>query len=173
MANDTSRHFVYVGFLLVVMYELPSLPIVNPVIFLNNITDNSSLAYSFMGLNKINTSNDVGLSVYTVNPDNDSITYNLVSSLGNNYLGSIGLSYIGVPDTNFFYAPGSFYYENNTLFGLKDDNPNNGFDTTDALVDIKNYVANNAQTFTINTTQTVWAGCYDLTDAFILAYTTP
>jgi gliding motility-associated-like protein len=175
LSADTSRHFVYNGFLLVVMYEVPSFPVVNPVIFLNNTPYNTTKSYSLSTFNKINTTKDVGLSVYTVDPDNDSITFNLSSTLGNTYLGSIGINYTSlVPDSFYHYAPGSFYYENNTLFGLKDDNPNNGFDTTDALVNIKNYVANNTQSFVVNTTASIFSGTHDLgydeIDAFILAY---
>ncbi|MBS1646908.1 MAG: gliding motility-associated C-terminal domain-containing protein, partial [Bacteroidetes bacterium] len=83
------------------------------------------------------------------------------------------VSYVNTPDSVYHYAPGSFYYENNTLFQIKDDNPHNGFDTTDALVNIKNYIPNNSQSFDINSASTLQNGGNNQISAFILAYSTP
>ena len=167
-----SNPIVYGGYLLVVMYEMPSYPTVNTTIFLDAQTYSSNMAYNLYGLNPINNVNDVGLSVFMCDP-NDTAKINLSSSSSNTYLGFIGaMNYISPNDTNYHYASGSFYYENSTLFGLRDDNPNNGFDTSDALVNIKNYIPNNCQTFTLNV-KNGGNGCGETIDASILAYTTP
>jgi len=83
--------------------------------------------------------------------------------INNNYLGLIGL-----PDINSGSCggtKGSFYYNNNILFGLQYDIPNNLMNGSDAICDAKNYILNNDTMVSIrfetestnNNTNAIWA----------------
>ncbi len=177
MINDTSRKYVYDGFLLIVMYNDLSMPPINSVIFLNNDTYNSTMIQTLGGLNPIDNSKDVGLSIETENvwAGNTVSSYTLDFSL-NSSLGNYTLGVLDQKINTGVYAktlPGSFYYENNTLFGLVDDTPDSLINKTDALANIKNYIANGATTFSLTSTSQATSGCLDFRDSYILAYSTP
>jgi gliding motility-associated-like protein len=128
------------------------------------------MQHNFIGLNPINTTNDVGLSIN--NDDNAntySCEYDLNSGTNTYTLGSIYSS------TNIgeHKLPGSFYYENNTLFGLVDDTPDALIDSTDALANIKTYLTNNTTTLSLTSKGAVDQGCINIRDVYVLAYNSP
>jgi len=175
MNQDTSRHYLYAGYLLVVMYEDASMPVVNSVIFLNNQNFSTSMSHQLSGMNPIDSSKDVGLSIWaenvTSNPAGYTLSYTLNSSLGNYLLGTLD-QYKGLtPQSKTL--PGSFYYENGVLSGLVDDTPDPFIDSTDALANIKGYIANNATTFSLTSIGSSPVDCIDFRLASILAYSTP
>jgi hypothetical protein len=163
-------NYVYCGFLLVILYENNVMPATNAAIFLNDRTFFSTMTYHFNNLNPVNTTNDAGLSVWVDNtnkPDSVGITLN-TSYLGAIY--SLNANLVNSAETTL---PGSFYYQNNTLFGLRDDTPNSTFDSTDALANIKSYIPNNTTNFNLMANLTTDPGCKNVVSAFILAYSSP
>ena len=164
MLNDTSRHYIYYGFLLVVLYENNIMPATNACVFLNSGNHSNPTTYNFMGINPVNTSKDVGLSIWVndIGPLSDSLGFSVNSS----YLGAI---YPTVAYGNENTLPGSFYYQNNTLFGLQDDVNSPFIHGTDAIANIKSYLPNNANNFTLTTDNSITC----LVNNFTLAYTTP
>jgi gliding motility-associated-like protein len=174
LGTDTVAHYVYNGFLLVILYENNTMPPVNAAVFLNNKTYSGSMTHTFNNLNPINTTNDVGLSVW-VNDVPDLSHYWPIDFILNTSLGIFNLDSIYAPyhAPNENTLPGSFYYENNTLHGLVDDLPNTTFDSTDALANIKSYVSNNTTNFSINTTENTSPLCIDVIYSFIYTYSTP
>ncbi|MGZ3919293.1 MAG: T9SS type B sorting domain-containing protein [Bacteroidia bacterium] len=161
-----------VGFILVILYDDTTMPTTNAVIFLNDRTYSIFMTYDLSGLNRIDNSKDVGLSVWATNVNiADYFKVGLVSSQGTYTLGSL---YENGGPTYDHLVPGSFYYQNNTLSGLEDDSPDGFIDSTDALANIKNYIANSTTNFSVNVDLgDVNSGCYDVTDGFILAYSSP
>lgn len=167
---------VYRAFLLVIIYENSSFPLVNSAIFVANKNYNVSyLSENFTNLNPINNTNDVGLSIWTNNtctsmPLHSNLNYTLQSSLGTFNLGTLDAA--NTSNTCKETIPGSFYYNNNTLTGLVDDTPDAFIDSTDALVDIKNYVSNLSTSLSLIST----GGTFSSTNfrlANIFAYTSP
>ena len=177
ITNNFKKNYVYDGFLLVILYENNSMPVTNTVVFLNNKTFNWNMQYnSITGLNIIDNTKDVGLSLWA-NDLNIEYPINLIlnSSIGNYNLGDYWFneSYITHPKDELL-APGSFYYQNNTLFGLQDDSPDAFIDSTDALANIKTYIGNGTTSFSLSTTiNQSNSGCNDIINTLILAYSTP
>ncbi len=179
LAITNSQAYVYDGFLLVIMYENTAMPVVNSAIYLNNNMENDNMIEVIKNLNPINTLNDVGLSIWTDNafsfPSSSTLSYTLNSSSGNFTLGTLNQfnGLVGGSGTWKKTLPGSFYYENNTLFGLVDDTPDAFIDSTDALADIKTYIANSATSFSLTSIGNNQGDCANSRLANILAYTTP
>jgi len=170
--NVQNGQAVYDGFYLMLLYANNSMPTINTVVFLNNQTNNTIMQHNFTGLNPINTSNDVGLSI--TNNDapkfyNDQCNYALNNGSNTYNLGSIYTS----TEIGMHKLPGSFYYENNTLTGLVDDINSPFIDSTDALANIKTYLSNNTTTFSLTSTGNVANACEDERVMYILAYSSP
>jgi gliding motility-associated-like protein len=176
MVEDPSRDFVYDGFYLLIIYENNLMQNVNVLTILNNKTYYTNMNYAIQNLNPIDNSKDVGLSIWTNNVSNTILgdnrcDFTLSSSSGQFYLGKLDMT-IG----NFTFnksLPGSFYYENNNLYGLVDDTPDQFIDSTDALANIKAFVLNNTTSFTLTSNSTTNNGCFAIKEGFFLAYTTP
>jgi len=92
-----------------------------------------------------------------------------------NFVGLIG----GTDNVNSLWSgagvKGHFYYQNNTLFGLDDDLPNNSMAATDALSDVSSYISNGITSYDFNL---VWQDVnalrrYNIYTSFILSYSTP
>jgi gliding motility-associated-like protein len=156
------------------MYDEPSYSVINVGIILNTQTVTMQMNEEVTGINPINCANDVGLSLWSgcvvSFPSNTTLSYGLNSSLGNYALGKLD-QYV---DTNNYRKslPGSFYYENGTLFGLVDDNPDSLIDSTDALARIQGYLANNSTTFTVTSSAPLNSGGVDYRNGLVLAYST-
>ncbi|HTA61327.1 MAG TPA: gliding motility-associated C-terminal domain-containing protein [Bacteroidia bacterium] len=165
--------YAYNGFVLVVMYGNLALPLVNAAVFINTQTYNTNMVEYLSGLNPVNNGNDIGLSIWTTDvtsfPSNYTLSYTLGSSLGNFNLGVLD-QYLG----NSVWKktlPGSFYYENNILTGLVDDKNSPFIDSTNALANIKTYVANGATSFSLTSiVGNGINGCEDARNGYILAY---
>lgn len=165
-----TTHDLYIEFSLVILYDDNTMPTTNVGVFLNNQTfTNTSMTYLLNNLNPINNTKDVGLSVWPENTNSvDPINIQLNSSQGTYTLGSL---YIFNNTNNENTIPGSFYYQNNTLFGLVDDTPDPFIDSTDALANIKGYVSNNTSNFNLDVNLGATnPGCFDVIGGFILAY---
>lgn len=175
MINDTSRHYVYITYYLIIFYEDLSMPETNIVVMLNNKTYSSLMQYNFNNLNTFNVFNDVGFSIWSTNirsyPTNYTSDYILNTSLGNFNLGTLDM-YKG---NNVWSKklPGSFDYKNNTLNGLQDDTEDAFIDSTDALADIKTYLPNSVTTFSLTTSGNINGGGVNTRCGYFLAYSTP
>jgi gliding motility-associated-like protein len=165
-------HYGYDGFLLVLLYANNSMSPANVAVFFNNTqTINNPISLSFTNLNPINTANDVDLSIWVddVTSEADSVGFTLISSLNSFHIGDLYPSAYSIPNNDNTNLPGSFYYQNNTLFGLSDDVNSPLMDSTDAICNIKKYVANNTKNFVLTTNN-----AFDcVTNAFIMAYSSP
>ncbi|WP_258543371.1 hypothetical protein [Parvicella tangerina] len=162
---NTHPNAKFRNFVLWILYESPSLSKSNSSIILNDYDlDQSSIQYLASSLNPIDTNFPVGLSVYTDNigdttlPDGSYIYFNsqLIGLLGGADNVNSSWSWGGVK--------GHFYYQNNTLFGLDDDTPNNLMGGSDGLADVSSYLTNNSTNFDIRLTwqnqQTIDAANY-------------
>jgi len=170
ISANPNWNYVYDGFLLVILYENNTMPVTNTVVYLNNQNLASNMLFTLNGLNPINNVKDAGLSFWVQNIGCQLPINFMLNAVGNYNLGSL---YTGCSDNNNSLVPGSFYYQNNTLFGLQDDSPNGFIDTTDALVDIKPYISNNTTILSLSANLDVIPGGHNDINAFILAYTTP
>jgi gliding motility-associated-like protein len=170
--NGQICNYGYDGFLLLILYDNISMPITNVAIYTVDKTYDGSNLYPLNSLNPIDTTRDVGLSIVPVDVNfYDTMRVTLNSSQGNYYLGRLNIPYSSGAHR---MADGSFYYQNNTLFGLEDDTPDAFIDSTDALANIKSYLANNTTSFDlIANYDGTNVGCTDLINALILAYSTP
>lgn len=175
--NIINKNWQYVmdSFILLIEYENSSMPLVNTAVILNDKTYSTYIPYSLNQLNPIDNTGDVGLSIWTNELDawHVPMNFSLQSSLGYYYLGRLyDNSYHLVSEENH-HLPGSFYYQNKTLFGLDDDTPDSKIDSTDALANISSFISNNTSSFTIYDSAQADAGCeYNLL-GFILAYSSP
>ncbi len=130
--------------------------------------------YQIDYLNPINTSYDVGFSLYldrSLENINDGSTVKI---------NGINLGYIygeDIQNTNYYLSgvQGNFTYRNTVLSGLFDDIPDFQMSHHDALSDIKSIVANNISNFIleINHFYPNSPGWANFHLAFPLAYTTP
>jgi gliding motility-associated-like protein len=173
MNNDPSRDYVYGGFILVVMYNEPTMTSTNSVIFLNNVTQNTIIMARLAGLNPIDNAKDVTLSLWTENVTSQVVGYTLLFAL-NSSLGNFNLGILDQYNHHgncYKSLPGSFYYENNILTGLVDDINSPFIDSTDAISNIKTYVVNGTTSFSL--TSTGKDNGVDYRNGYVLAYTTP
>jgi gliding motility-associated-like protein len=163
---------LYDGFYLVILYDNNSMQTVNTALFLNNQTYSTNMQHTFNGLSPINTAKDVGLSI-TNNDAPSSANYQCTYELNtNSNTYTLGTIYSNT-DEGMHTLPGSFYYQNNSLFGLVDDVNSAFIDSTDALCNIKTYLPNNTTTFSLTSNGNVDGGCDDERLIYILAYSTP
>ena len=170
--DQSGMHYGYDGFLFLLLYENSSMPTINTVVVFNNTKiTNNPISLNFSNINPINTTNDVGLSIWIndVVGEADSVGFTLTSSLNSFHLGDLYPSGYSVPNNDNTNLPGSFYYQNNNLFGLSDDVNSPFLDSTDAICNIKNYVANNTKSLVLTTNNAF--NC--ATNAFVLAYSSP
>jgi gliding motility-associated-like protein len=135
--------FVYIE------YENPLLPKVATSLWVNDKDYVGNESYYMNGLNPIDTGYPVTLSLMIdrgCNNTNDGTIVNVNSN---------PLGIIGIPDAvnNLWPCAGSkghFYYQNNALFGLDDDTPDNIMNGSDALADISLFLSNGATTYSTN-----------------------
>jgi gliding motility-associated-like protein len=132
--------------------------------------------YNVSTLNPINTNFPVGFAIFSDRsnpfvPPNKQVFFNnvLLGLLG----GDDGVNNIWIAAG----VKGHFYYQNNTLYGLDDDTPDNVMGGTDGLANVSGYLNNNAtfcnfQLRHINYPfQAINATHFNL--AYFLTYTTP
>ena len=135
----------YKTLFLYVIFENPTLPVVNYCMLINDKKLIGNEIYSSTNMNPISTSYPVGFSLYTdicaIGESIDPITKVFFNS---NLLGEIG----GNDNTssNFLHSgvKGHFSYYNNQLIGIDDDTPDFYMDSTDALADVSLYLIDNS-----------------------------
>ena len=166
----------YGAIYLYVIYEKASLTKTNLSILLNNYDMTHAIEnYSIQNLNPINTSQPVGFATYT---DRMGTNFQYDGSyiyVENNLLGLLE----GTDQVNNSWGgagvKGHFYYQNQQLFGLDDDTPDNIMGGSDGLADISMYINN-------NTTSLDWkmeweitnsSNRYNIYSGFFLTYTSP
>lgn len=128
----------YKFFCTYVLYENPTLPLINPCIYLNHERMWVPMVYELNSHNKMDLSYSVSLSTvvdWSVTIE-DGFYMNVNSD-------SIGL--MGGDDANTYGPEGSltsgqFYQQNNTIYGLDDDTPDVWMDSSDALANIQSYI---------------------------------
>jgi hypothetical protein len=164
----------YTDFFLVVLYENNLLTETNVVVLINDSDILQDMVYQSNSLNPINNTYDVGMSIHGGYMCDTIIEPTLVYIYGE-YLGKIG----GNDYNNSALCGGvvgSFYYEQNTLYGLGDDDSNFEVGGSDGLSNIMGISAMNSTNFSAHfhvqadnpshySTNPVWS--------LYLTYTTP
>lgn len=141
--NGIHAGWGWFGAYIYIEYENQNLSKVASSIWINNEDYDGFANYLMSGMNKVNTSKPVGLSLMldrACNATNDATIVNL----NNNILGAIGF-----PDNVNGNCPcsgskGHFYYQNDTLNALDDDTADALMSGSDALADISPYLNNDA-----------------------------
>ena len=157
-------------------YENPALSKVATSLWVNNKDFMGNEYYTMSGMNPIDTTKPVGLSLLTdclCNNDNNKI----IIRLNSNNFGSITAQDAVNNAYDCSSTKGHFYYQNNTLFGLDDDIANNIMDSSDALADISSYLVNGITTYSLNLKHKNYPFTppigITINPLFINAYTTP
>jgi gliding motility-associated-like protein len=130
-------------------YENPILPRVASSVWINDKDYIGNESFSMSGMNPINTTNPVGLSLMIDRACNNT-TEATVVNVNSNTLGVIGTPDAVNPLFNCSGSKGHFYYQNDTLFGLDDDTANSTMNGADALADISSYISNGATGYLLN-----------------------
>lgn len=139
--------------LLYIEYDNPNLSKIATSIWINNQDYVGYENYSMLGMNPINTSNPVGLSLMLDRACNDTYEGTIVNVNGNT------LGTIGDPDAvnsifNCAGSKGHFYYQNEFLFGIDDDTSDLMMGGADALADISSIISNGSTEYALNLSHT-------------------
>ncbi|MCC7332213.1 MAG: hypothetical protein IT232_06375, partial [Flavobacteriales bacterium] len=133
---------VYVAFYLYVAYENPILNNVCALATVNNVQPNAVMNYSFQNINPVDVNQNIGLAMHG-SDFCDTITDGSFILIEGDTIGLLG----GVDD----HSPascsgivGSFYYQNNTMFGLGNDTANTTMYATDGIANIESHLTNNS-----------------------------
>jgi gliding motility-associated-like protein len=160
---------------LYVEYDNVNLPPVSTCVIINNQFGNGMSSIVLNNLTPIKNGFNFGFALYT---DRHSINTNERSDVyfNSNYLGRV----YGADAVNENWGTGvkgHFFYQNNTLFGLDDDVPNNTMNESDALADVASYVTDNATTVDFTLTQVTYPNVLpsqlNIFLAYFLTYTSP
>lgn len=162
--------------ILYIEYEDPNMPLVTTSLWINDKDYVGQSSYNFSNMNPINTSLPVALSIFEDRACNTTTDGTVVTLNGNN-LGTIGGSDL-INDLQLCGgAKGHFYYENQTIYGLDDDVPNNSMNGTDALADISSYLNPNSTSYNLALEHIEYPiqqnEAVNIHLLFINAYTTP
>lgn len=139
VSNDLNGNFN--EFYLLVLYDNPLLSRTSVSVFLNDKNFEPYNSYNFQGLNPMDTTKNIGLILQTDNICDTLHDGSFVFIDGN----QIGL--IGGTEYNSFTncgVTGSFFYQNNQLYGLGNDTPDNTMQGSDAISNIESFVSNNS-----------------------------
>jgi gliding motility-associated-like protein len=159
---------------LYIVYENPTLSNIGYNILINDKNLIGNEIYNVNTLNPINTSYPVGFSLYK---DRTGVVPNTQVFFNMSVLGIIG----GSDNVNSIWGSagvkGHFYYQNNTLYGLDDDTPDNVMGGTDGLADVSAYLNNNATFCNFQLRHTNYPNQSinhtNINLAYFLTYTTP
>jgi gliding motility-associated-like protein len=162
----------YLSYYLIVFYENPTLSLICTSVIFNDRNSYYTVNYPINNLNPIDLANNVA---FTLNASEICNTFNDGSyvRINNQLLGLIG----GQEDnTNWSCtgSKGSFYYQNNTTYGIGNDVANTTMDGPDVLANIESYLTS---TTSFNATfdyQQGFSGSYRTNPIhqLFLAYTT-
>ena len=137
--QDVFSNGAYSGFYLLIIYENPLLTKLNISIIQNNKNAYYTVNYPITNLNPINTNFNTAFTLHSswfCNTFNDGSYVRI----NNQLLGLIG----GQEDnTNWSCtgSKGSFYYQNNTTYGIGNDVANTTMDGPDVLANIESYLS--------------------------------
>jgi len=138
--NPTGSGGVYTNFYLYIAYDNPSLNKISTFVLLNNQDAQPSLNYSFINVNSISLSNNIGFTFNTRafcdTLDDGSRVY-----IDGSLIGLVGGSE-SVQELYCSGVRGAFYYQNSILYGLDNDLPNTTMSGVDALAEISSYISN-------------------------------
>ena len=161
--------------ILYIEYENPNMFSINTSIWINNQDYDGQNSYNLSNMNPINSLFPVGLSIFEDRAC--SLTDGTIVNVNGNNLGTIGGSDLINFQEACGGAKGHFYYENQTLYGLDDDVPNNSMNGTDALADISSYLTPNSTGYNLNLEHVKYPSqslaAANLHLLFINAYTSP
>ncbi|MFA5670683.1 MAG: hypothetical protein WC967_15720, partial [Balneolaceae bacterium] len=131
----------YVEFYLYVAYENPLLSKICALATANDIQPGPVMDYYFFNLNPIDTSKNVGLALHT-SSFCDTIEDGSYILIEGDTIGLVGGNDNHSP-VSCNGVVGSFYYQNDTLFGLGNDTANSIMAGTDAIANIESYLIDN------------------------------
>ncbi len=153
----------YNDFYLYIAYDNPALQPVSTVIFVNNFDFAPLVTYNVNVTTPFQTSANIGVMLFTGymcgNFDADNVSLN-GTPLGTIYGPDVNSGGCGGPVSNF-------YYQNNTLFGMGDDNANQAMNVADVTSNAQAIIVNNSTSFSF---QFVHGNADNAHWAMILAY---
>jgi hypothetical protein len=146
----------FVEYYLLIAYDNPNMDIVNITAVVNRQDYTGLMDFDINTINTINLDNPVGFALHSSHLCNNTWDGSYITVDGS----LIGL--IGGPDVNnpspCSGSTGTFYYQNNSLFGLSDDVANNTMNGSDALADISEYLMSDDNIYVHLTYQTLIDG---------------
>lgn len=164
---------IYGPVYLMIVYENSTMPLTAISLMLNAQPLNDNEFYEYLSLSAIDSSFPVGFAIFS-----DRLT-NTTSASDGSFVtfNSINLGLIGGIDENSIAGSGvigSFYYQNNNLYGLSDDTANFAMQDYDALADVSPLIPMNATTvnFQFNWQSPGPVNRYNIYTAFFLTYST-
>ena len=122
-----------------VEYANSNLDRISTSLWYNDSNMDGEVEYDFSGLNTIDFSNDIALSIFVDRCD-DSNPYDI--DFNSQEIGEFNQNDSYNTSTNGVGVQGHFFYENGTLYGLSDDLPNNTMYGSDAIAVINGYLNN-------------------------------
>jgi len=162
---------IYCEYYLYIAYDNPTLQEICSNVFINNIQPDAHMLYTFSNLNPINSTQNVGLAI---NADNicDTIRDGSFVKVNNIPIGLIGGDEINSL-SSCTGVTGSFYYQNGTLTGLRNDIANPTMSGPDAIANIESYL-NSTTAFDLTFDyQSNWEPKTNTINQLFLTYTSP
>jgi hypothetical protein len=129
----------YADYYILVAYDNPAMQETNITVVLNQQNTKGIMPYNITDINMMDLSQNIGFAIQSNHICDDVNDGNIVKIEGTS-IGIIG----GSDENNSTYCAGttgSFYYQNNTLFGLSDDVANTTVNGTDAIANIESYLS--------------------------------
>jgi PKD repeat protein len=128
-------------FYILVLYNNSNMPLTAIDVFVNKKNSIALMNYNIISSLKMNTNNPIGLAL------NTSHICDTIHDGSFVFVNSDPIGLIGGNDynTSAFCSgtTGSFFYQNNSLYGLGDDNADNYMYGSDAIANIQQYITNN------------------------------
>lgn len=137
--QQTSTHINWSWFTtyLWILYERPGLANSNYAILINDKDLIGYEKYHVDSLNPIDTNYPTGFAIYLDRIGSGIAgNYNTLLSVNNNVIGRLRKADINSINKMYSGIKGSFYYENNNLYGLQDDTSDNIMEGSDGLANI-------------------------------------
>lgn len=144
-------------------------------IVLNDKNEAQSVNYSADFLNVINLLYPIGFACYTDRLGDNNDGSSLLFQNGIEY--NVGTLKGSDSNSTAWYGAGvkgHFYYQNNILYGLSDDTPDNLVSNSDGLLDVQNYLnPDNSLHWTLEWEIPSAQGRYNIYNGFFLTHSTP
>ena len=133
---------MYSLFYLQVFYENASMPVISSYSYLDTLDADFQRFYAYSNLNPINPSFDVGFTFVGQTFCDNGINDGCYLFVNNNNLGFAGGNEAS-GEVSCMGVRGSYYYQNQTLYGLGNDTANSSVDGPDVLVNIQPLLTSN------------------------------